>query len=110
MYGFSLNDWKNLCENDGEKIPSVFDFNSKTIQFEIQNFEFKQPLFDRVLPSLTRIRTDGKLDYDSEKWTDSVGTPIPDDFWENFSFYRKACWFSRGEWSQFMIHKQPVQI
>ena len=70
---------------------SVFDFNSKTIQFEIQNFESNQPLFQRDVPSLTRIWTDGTFDYNNEKWTDSVGTPLPDDFWENFTLYRKAC-------------------
>lgn len=85
-----MNDCKSLCENDHEKIPSVFDFDSKMIQFEIQNFESNQPL-DRFLPSMTQIWTDGKFDYDHEKWTDSVGTPIPDDFWENFKLYRKAC-------------------
>ena len=85
-----MNECKRLCENNQEKIPSVFEFDSKIIQFEIQNFESNQPL-DRFFPSMTRIWTDGKFNYGNEKWTDSVGTPIPDDFWENYTLYRKAC-------------------
>ena len=85
-----MNECKRLCENNEEKIPSVFDFDSKTIQFEIQNFESNSPR-DRFFPSMPRIWTDGIFDYDIEKWTDSVGKPIPDDSWENFTLYRKAC-------------------
>ena len=91
IYGFSLNECKNLCENDGEKIPSVFDFDSKILQYEILNFESNQLVLNRDLPSMERLWTDGQFDYDNEKWTDSMGTPIPDDLWENFTLYRKVC-------------------
>lgn len=84
-----MNECKRLCENDQEKIPSIFDFDSKIIQFEIQNYESNQPLDRR--PSMKRIWTDGKFDYDNDEWTDSDGTSIPDDFWENYTLYRKAC-------------------
>ena len=47
-------------------------------------------LQSRELPSLQGIWTDGKFDYDNEKWTDAFGTPIPDYFWENSTLLRKA--------------------
>ena len=82
---FSLNECKNLCEKDGQRIPSVLEFD-----FDMMKLEFQQPLQSRDTPSLTRIWTDGKFDYDQDKWTDSVGTIIPDHFWENYTLSRKA--------------------
>ena len=83
---FSLNECKHLCENDGERIPSVLEFD-----FDMMKLEFQQPLQSRDTPSLTRIWTDGKFDYDKDKWIDSVGTIIPEYCWENFTVSRKTC-------------------
>ena len=82
---FSLNECKNLCEDDGERIPSVLEFD-----FDMMKLEFQQPLQSRDAPSLTRIWTDGKFDYDQDKWTDSADRIIPDHFWENYTLSRKA--------------------
>ena len=82
---FSLNECKNLCEDDGERIPSVLEFDFDTMKLKSQ-----QPLQSRDAPSLTRIWTDGKFDYDKDKWTDSAGTIIPEHFWENYTLSRKA--------------------
>ena len=77
---------KNICEeNHGEKIPSFLDFN-----FDIMRSQSYQTLQSRELPSLEGIWTDGKFDYDNEKWTDAFGTPIPDYFWENSTLLRKV--------------------
>ena len=84
-----MKECKNLCEKDGERIPSVLEFNSDMMKIKSQ-----QPLDSRDTPSLTRIWTDGKFDYDKDKWTDSVGTIIPEYFWENFTLYRKAASFT----------------
>ena len=108
---FSLNECKNLCEKDEEKLPSVFDFDMISSRFESH-----QSLYSRDFDDFIRRWTDGKLDYDKEEWTDSLGKSIPDHFWENFTLYRKACSrvsFPCTNWAiKFMghklWHKQPI--